>query len=229
MKIVTIVPVNGREDILCQTIPRMIRQVDRVIVGGHNEREREICAGADFLKFVPETKVGAKWQTCLYKAREYNPDAILIMGSGGMVSDNWIDILYPELSSYDMTGTAGIYFWEQSQRGQRMFYWPGYTGSRSREPIGIGRLISACFLDKCEWKLFNTGKNRGLDASVTLTIDKFGGKMNVHHEQDISVIRLSSYKYQQYDSYDKLRRHYLAKDVDNIDEFIKRFYESNLY
>ena len=220
MKIISVIPVNGRESIIKNTINRLIKQVYKVIIAGHTNDEANICEGSDFYLCDNNMTVGAKWQFCVNKSREYSPDAILIVGSGGMISDNWCEILYNDLIDYDMVGSAGIYFLDYQPISKRLFYWPGYKGSRSLEPIGMGRLISKSFLDKVNWQIFDKNSNSGLDHSTMRIIGRNSGKVNINRSPDIKSMRISSYKYVQKDSYDRLRRHPGAKEINNINEFL---------
>ena len=228
MKIIAIVPVMGRLDIIRKTIPRLIRQVDKVIVAGHTNEEALICDGADFYTCPNDMKTGTKWQFCAEKAREYSPDAILIMGSGGMITDDWCERIYPELEEFDMTGSGGIYFLDYQPNSKRMFYWPGYRGGRSREPIGMGRLISSRFLDKINWQIFDRNINKGLDFSTMRIININGGKVNASRFDIIPVLRISSYKYRQHDSYDRLLRHPKAVNIEDIDKFLQTYFPDAL-
>ena len=225
MKIIAIIPVMGRPDTIRKTIPRLIRQVDKVIIAGHTEEEAVICKGSDFYICDKDMKVGAKWQFCAERAREDKPDAILIMGSGCMISDNWIDTLSPYLKEYDLVGGRFIYFLDYQPLGKkRMFFWSGYNGERSKEPVGPGRLISSRFLDSNDWSVFNTDINSGLDFSLMRILRVGGGESFVYPGDEVKVMRISSYKYVQKNSYDRLQRTSSARPVSDIDSLLTQYF-----
>jgi len=234
MKIVSIVPVRGRELLLDLTIGRLTKQVDKVICGGHTESECEVCEkhGADFYRFG-NTSLGYKWQYCVDRAREYSPDAILIMGSASMISDNWIDELYPELEEFAMVGRPGIHYYHIGTTRNRLMYWSGYPGGRSLEPIGVGRLISSEFLDKIDWQIFDKQINSSLDYSTVQRIKWGGGEIGISENEKVESIRISTDLWKNKNGYSKMAKHHHSTEIqefDILDKFPELInYESILY
>jgi hypothetical protein len=100
-----------------------------------------------------------------------------------------------------------------------MIYWPGYNSARSTEPVGLGRMFGREFLDKCKWKLFDTKANRGLDSVTMKEILRFDPEITI--TKDNSPLRISSYKYVQLNSFDRMARQgnsvkIIAGDMDGI-------------
>lgn len=212
MKIIAVIAVSGREDILKITIPRLVKQVYKVIVAGHSEKE--YIPGTDFYICDPKMKRGAKWQFCVDKAREYFPDTILISSSGGVFTDSYFDV---ELS--DMTGSRTLYYLDYQPRSRRMIYWKGYPAARSREPVGLGRIISAQFLDKCKWQIFDKDTERGCDSRTWDIFQRYEGKVKLITNNP--PLRISSYKYVQTDPFDRIAKMSTSvvieeKDIDGI-------------
>ena len=225
MKIIAVVPVKGREEIIKVTIPRLARQVFKVIVAGHTESECDICesAGVDFYLCKGDILLGAKWQFIIDKAREYNPDAILILGSGGVISDDYCEQMFPDLEEYSMTGKAGVHVFDTMRNGtKRMIYWPGYTGARGIEPQGNGRLFSAKFLDSCNWQIYDKKRNGSLDGATMTIIHRNHGTIKSRKGETPYVMRISSWQYMQKDPFDRLAKYAGVRKIENIDEILSK-------
>lgn len=206
MKVIAVLPCKGREPLLKLTVSRLLKQCDAVIVAGHTITERAACAGAEFLMCNPDMPLGAKWQLCIDVAMTQKPDAILIMGSSDMISDNWIPELYKYLDEgYAMVGTSGIHFLDVQMRNNlRLVHWKGYNNYRSGEPIGTGRLISAKAIQMMGGNVFDRHINHSLDYSTMQKLDhiscKWGEKLvkTVNYSMDCPVkcLSISTYRWE---------------------------------
>ena len=207
---IAVIPTSGREEIMKITIPRLLKQVDKVIMAGHNEKE--YFSGTDFYICPDGMSLGSKWQFCINKARDYSPDVILISSSGGVFRDDYFQI------QSEITGSRGLYYLDFQPTGRRMIRWYGYTkGGRYNEPIGLGRMITKEFLDRCDWQVYDTKSNCGLDYSMMQVFAQHDGKIAV---QDVNPpLRISSYKYPQKDSFDRIAKQ--SKIVTNIEEILQ--------
>lgn len=213
MRLIAVIPVSGREDILKITIPRLIKQVYRVILVGHNKNE--YIPDTDFYTCPKTTKRGAKWQYAIDKAREYNPDAILISSSGGIFRDDYFDI------RSDITGSAGLNYLDFQPGKIRAVYWPGYIGSRESEPIGLGRIITAEFLNKCNWNIYPADVQTGLDYRSMSIFYRYDAKITIR--RDNLPMRISSYKYVQTNSFDHMARTNNSKEITDINTLLKYY------
>jgi hypothetical protein len=167
LKVMACMPVHGRLPLLKHTIGRLYRKnhVDKVIcVGSYDERATCEKAGAHFIPFH-NNPLGRKWNIAFQEAKQFNPDACLFVGSSDFISDNWIPTITKNLDKHDLIGLPGCYFVDISNT-YRLVYWPGYDGKRRGESIGIGRVISAKFLDKIGWKPFDDKIDNSLDFSM---------------------------------------------------------------
>lgn len=236
MKTIAIVPVKGREPLLKHTISRLVRQVDRVIVAGHTETERIICVnrGAMFYFCEPDMPLGAKWQLCADVAMALEPDAVLIMGSSDMISDNWIERMGQYLEEgYAMAGTSGIHFLDvQPQNFKRLMHWKGYTNDRKGEPIGTGRIISAAAVRMANGFVFDRNKNHALDWSNMQILanikDKWGNKFikcaDYSHDYEAKCLSISTYKWENKHKFPHVLQDSASTKVDNVDEFLSEWF-----
>ncbi len=176
-KVVACIPVKGRGPLVEQTIRRLYLKngVDKVICSGDSHEDRKVCerAGALWVQHRNQP-LGQKWNAAFSEAKQYNPDACLFVGSSDWISDNWCSELSPLLQEYDMVGTPGCHFLDISEV-KRLVYWPGYTGHRQWESIGIGRLLNRNILEKLRWNPFDDSLDRSLDGSMSARIKKVGG------------------------------------------------------
>lgn len=167
-KVVAVIPVHGRLPLLPITIRRLYERngVHTVICVGDGLSEKAICieAGACWAAHQ-NTPLGAKWNAGFLAAKELNPDAVLYVGSSDWLSDDWLTVMEPLVSTHQMVGVPGCYFGDIATE-VRLVYWPGYQGSRADETIGIGRMLSRQLLDSIGWKPFHDDKNSSLDRSM---------------------------------------------------------------
>lgn len=167
-KVVAVIPVHERLQLLPYTIKRLYQKNDvyKVICVGDGLAEKAICleAGAEW---VPHKNrpLGAKWNAGFLVAKELKPDAVLYVGSSDWLSDSWTTIMQPHVKAHGIAGVPGCYFIDIATK-LRLVHWPGYVGERSNETIGIGRMLSSELLDKIGWTPFHSDKDSSLDRSM---------------------------------------------------------------
>lgn len=195
LKIIAVIPVNGRLPLLKHTIERLIKRngIFKVIcVGSEAEKQTCINAGADFIEH-PNNPLGKKWNAGFLKAKEYEPDGCVFVGSSDWLSDNWISEYSPMLEQYDMVGTHGCHFLDISKNGLRtnkykLCDWKGYAGERQGESIGIGRMLSGRILHKIGWKPFSDEADASMDAWMQTKVKRAGGKVAcINHKGTIAL------------------------------------------
>lgn len=203
MKVIAVIPVHGRGQLLKYTIKRLLEKNGciEVICVGQGPYDKQVCvnAGAVWVEHANKP-LGKKWNAGFLKAREYGPHACLFVGSSDWISDNWIDEMAPHLSGHGMVGTPGCYFGDFRPEGNRLVYWPGYaTGlpnaqrskERADEPIGIGRMISAECLDKMGWEPIDSGLDNSIDWSMFNRVKQAGYTVGMVSDAPISALSIS--------------------------------------
>ena len=116
-----------------------------------------------------------KFQKGVSEAKKINADAIMILGSDDIVSQEYID------KSHDCLNKGyhyiGINTWLNScfYRNNFIYTETTYKYRPQGDGIGAGRIISKYLLDKCNWNLyvFTKPANRGLDSLSFRNIKRY--------------------------------------------------------
>jgi hypothetical protein len=232
-RIVAVMPVSGREELFPLTIKRLYRQEGvqmKVVVMCDTPEEQFIArdAGANIALVITKATLGGKWQTGVEIARQYEPDAVMIVGSGNWFTNGWVKTLYPYLDDYDMVGSESMYVYQIRQNDQVMIHWGGYhTNSRKGDMLGAGRLLSRKILDKVDWQIYNTRLNSGLDRSIDRTLRRHGAKTLTLPQGDEMILKVGSYKWKNINSFRVLWGSPNARKVDKPEEILRDFPEIN--
>ena len=124
--------------------------------------------GAHYIE-VPNQPVSQKHQAALESARDWQPDAVIFMGSDNAVSDATL------LHYCDMIGDGAMLggfltFWYL--KDNKLFSWEGYPLDTHRpDPsVGAGRFHSKALLDRMDWQMWESCNNHSLDYHATQMI-----------------------------------------------------------
>lgn len=216
MKVVAVIPVKGRLPLLRHTIQRLYNKngVEKVICIGESFEEKTICEyyGAHFITH-PNNPLGKKWNAGFRAARKYEPDAVLFVGSSDWVSDNWLEVTMPYMEEYDLVGKPDFNLLDigpiNHLHQYRFCHWAGYgRGQREREPIGIGRVISARILEKMAWQPIRPDLNSSIDYSMYHNVLALDGKVAMITGDEIHSLSISTY---QWPNMHKFNDHYSNK------------------
>lgn len=193
-KVIAVIPVLGRRQLVKHTVERLLKKNGcfKVICVGNDANDKKICvaAGAEWVTHMNKP-LGDKWNRGFYEAKKYSPDACLFVGSSDWVSDNWVSEMTPHLKDYDLIGTPGCHFLHIG-KGFKLCFWPGYTGWREGESIGIGRMISAELLDRLEWNPFLARLDNSMDGSMQERCLAAGGKSYMVRNEKIKSVSIST-------------------------------------
>lgn len=177
--------------------------------------------GAEFISY-PNKFLGAKWNAGFIAAKKYNPDACLFVGSSDWLSDNWVNELWRNKGDFDLVGLPGCYLVDVSRDGLRGCHWPGYTGDRKGESIGIGRIITGKILEKIDWKPFDDHLTHSLDYSMINRVNKAGGKIGLVNLDNVKSLAIST---DQWPNKHQFKDHYSNKlpstRIENVESWIE--------
>lgn len=231
-RIVAVMPVSGREELFPLTIKRLYQQEDVemiVVVICDTQNEWSLAAdSANCVGFHLEKweSLGDKWQTGVNNARDYDPDALMIVGSGNWFTNGWAKTLFPYLDDYDMVGSEAMYVYQIRQNDQVMIHWNGYhNNARKGDMLGAGRLLSRRILDKVDWQIYNTNLDCGLDRSMSKILKRHGAKTLTLPAGGEYIMKVGSHKWKNINSFGVLWGSPNARKVDDPDEILKNFPE----
>lgn len=104
----------------------------------------------------PNEPLGAKWQYAVDMAKTYGPDLLVITGSDDVIVSS-TEALVKSVSDADMIGLRSFMAFDGVQH-----YRCGYR-SRTKMPIGGGRVYTKRILDIMRWNLFDRTRSKHLD------------------------------------------------------------------
>lgn len=222
MKVVACMPVYGRRRLLSRTITRLYEKnkVFKVICAGDGPKDREIAEryGAEWVQ-VPNYPLGHKWNEAFAAAEKYNPDACLFIGSSDWLEDKWLDVTLPMLKKGDMVGTPDFTMCDIRRGVTRVAYWSGYPkgSGRENEPVGGGRILSNKLLKGMNWRPFDAGWDNSMDYSMRLHAERLGAKTVLLPNGTITVLTMSSDKWQNKHNYDREMKTMQATEMSSED------------
>jgi hypothetical protein len=117
----------------------------------------------------PNQPLSDKWNAGLAPLRAAKVDAVFIIGSDDLVNDRAF-LVYGTLlrRGLKFLGVQDLQFLDLAT--MRLVHWQGYTGKRAGEPVGLARCIHRDYLEAADWRLWESGLDRGLDYSMVVRL-----------------------------------------------------------
>ena len=197
MKLTAPIPVFGRFPLVRLTISRLKRQGVIPIIMGHEREALDIAKQMD-VEFISISNdpLGTKWNKGFQASKNYQADGVMFMGSSDWCSDDYVDSVRLHLNDFGMLGMLGCHFADVADE-IRLVHWKGYKDSiRVNEPIGIGRVLRADFLQKIHWSPFDQSLSSGLDWSMWLKAMKTNQEIGILPDDgQIKLLSISTNKW----------------------------------
>lgn len=153
--------------------------LELLAVGSERDISRNLCqeCGFDYLEY-PNEPLSAKWEYGLNRCSDYDPDAVIIVGSDDIISQNLIEFYAGQIQEgLVFCGLKDGYFLDMMN--QKLYWWVGYGDKvdykRVGETIGMGRCLSRTLLDKLGFSIWKgLDINRSLDRAMTTRLRELG-------------------------------------------------------
>lgn len=165
-------------------------EITVVVVGSDEEWLKKKCKKHQFAYTDSCNKpLGMKWNNGLAFCQQLEFEHLLIMGSDDLISAN---VVTKYLNQGDKQGgyqgLLDMYIYDVVSR--RLVYWPGYTGVRAGQSIGLGRFLTRNILDAMDWSLWAPNLDRGLDRSMSQKLSRLGVEEHSYSILNINAIAL---------------------------------------
>jgi hypothetical protein len=157
-----------------------------IAVGSEGVKSRRIAERNGFKYLEHENlPLSKKWDSGVAFTRQFEPDAIIIVGSDDIIDANLLISLIKKIDQGRLVvGIQDLYIYDKS--GKTLNYWPGYgeEDHRNGETIGLSRMISRNLLERVDFSLWpNLEIDRSLDLSMTNRFIDLG-LMPKHHSEE---------------------------------------------
>ena len=234
--VVAPIPILGRKALVPWTLHRLVKNGITPLCLVESNKDRYLIESYKLpVKQFKSMPLGEKWNKGFEWARAYDPHAVLYVGSGDWISDNWVDTLYPYLDEYDMVGVKGVHFYHRAYRvaafarslksyDQYLGYWEGYTGDREGESCGGGRLLGRRILEKIDFKPFRDENFHNMDYNMLYSVMNNGGRVFTYKGDDIKGMSVSTDLWS--NMHDFFRD--IENRINNINKFLTKYFPEGL-
>lgn len=193
-KIVFIIAIYKRHD-LTKIVLDYYRKLSKkygftvVVAGSEGQISKDLAKGLAYIE-TENYPLTAKNNAMMLKAKEFNPDAVVLLGSDDLICENVIRWYY-ELDTEKVMGFSDIYFYSTQHK---------ITSHLTLDKhFGAGRYYPKSVLDKCNFKAWNGKLNKGCDNNSEkylkgleveferIPLDKINGFLiDIKHDYNIS-------------------------------------------
>jgi hypothetical protein len=137
----------------CQQLQKKFNTIS-IVVGSEGKTSQRLANlhGISYIEQINQP-LGRKMNTASIRAKDYNPDYVLCLGSDDLISDSTFSY-YLQLmeEGYDYIATEDFYFFDSKTK--KASYWAGYRNDFKGMPCGAGRALSKRICQKLNWKLW---------------------------------------------------------------------------
>tara|TARA_R110000772_G_scaffold158171_1_gene269409 strand:- start:5 stop:829 length:825 start_codon:yes stop_codon:yes gene_type:complete len=124
-----------------------------VVAGSEGRISKDLAKGLIYIE-TPNEPLTSKNNAMMQKAKEFNPDAVVLLGSDDLICENVIRWYY-ELNTDKVMGFADIYFYSTEHKITSYLHLDKH--------FGAGRYYPKTVLDKCNWNAWSGKLNKGCD------------------------------------------------------------------
>lgn len=190
MKLALIIAIYDRHDLERITLNRFKEQSKKfdfeiIVAGSEGKVSKSLAKGCHYIE-VENNPLSNKHNALIKKAKELNCEAVVLMGSDDIVSDNyWHWVLSLSKNETNLIGLQDIYFYSTNRK--QLYY---FDSNRKGQSIGAGRFFSKYVLDVMEWKLWDDGLAKSLDRNCSDRLAARGISEQIYtmNEQDVFLV-----------------------------------------
>lgn len=208
MKILLVTALYQRHDLSKIILPYYNKfDIQKLAVGSEGNVSREVAESSGWNYFESlNSPLTFKFTSLFQKAREYAPDAVLLMGSDDLISERLIRYYQDNYSAEAkyLMGLKDLYFYH-SRTGKAIQH-QGFIGTKSPFTIGCGRIFSRALLDTIDWKPWGEQRTeRGLDITCSRIFERIGVKekqltmdeagMAVDIKTDVGLTKMETFNF----------------------------------
>lgn len=152
-----VIATHKRVELTKNLIQKLLKeQNDIEIVLAVSDREEAKQFNNCHKVIVANKPLGNKWQKAVNKAKELNPEGIIILGSDDELCEGYVDnIRHLHSKGFHFIGVKQFYV-----RHNKKTYFFDY---KPDQPLGSGRFYSKFLLDQIKWNIFMPNYNARLD------------------------------------------------------------------
>jgi len=160
MKIVILTAMHKRQETVKYCFDKM-PNIKKIVMYSDDADGVFLDSFPNVYKFkTPNNPLSTKWNEGVKKLKDFDFDAMILLGSDDYIDEAFINYVSLNISKYEMIAFKDIYF----QSGGSTYYWGGYECAREGEPIGAGKVYAKSFLHRIKYNLYPTPINKRLDA-----------------------------------------------------------------
>jgi len=172
MKVVICTAMHGRQDTVRYCYNKMKHLPIEFLYGYSKDEDGEFLqelldSGAMYK--IPNKPLWDKFQAGIGLLKHLDFDVAIMLGSDDYIDEKFLDYVCRQAQQYDFIGFKDIYF----EKGEKTYYWSGYTNHREGEPCGAGKVYTKYALEQLNWNLYTNSLDRGLDGHVWQRVKKF--------------------------------------------------------
>jgi len=135
-----------------------------IVAGSEGNISRNIAEKNNWVYVeCKNTPLNLKFNLALQKAKEFNPDYVVVAGSDNIISKGIFTNVYAKTNA-EILGFLDAYIY--SEELQQLLLWNGYTCEREGECVGGGRTYSRSVLEKLNWEIWD--KSKPINSSLDL-------------------------------------------------------------
>ena len=173
MKLVLVIAIYKRHDLTkivldyYRALCKKHKNIEIVIAGSEGEISRDLAQGFHYIE-TANSPLTYKNNAMLEKAKELNPDAVVLLGSDDLICTNVIKWYFDLIKqgTDKVWGFKDIYFY--STEHKTLGYLP------LDKHFGAGRFFPKSVLEKCEYKGWGKKLDRGCDYENETYLKRLG-------------------------------------------------------